>query len=317
MFKKTILVALAVFLAFVLFQFLYGGNPGDVSPKQDFEVVAHRGVHQNWRKGTYDRATGCEATHIYTPTHGYLGNTIESIGAAFEMGATIVEIDVRRSSDDHLVVFHDWMLECRTDGEGDVSDHPLEYLQGLDIGYGYTPDQGRTYPLRGQGVGKMPTLIEVLHEFPDRKFLIDHKDGSMQTAELLVEVIKSLPPGQQRLITYWGPLETYEYVHGEIPAVTRLFGNRPQAKQCMLPYLLTFGLSGFPEPCRGLGIGLPAAYTRFAWGWPYRFLKNASEAGARFYLLIDTEEDAKAFSHLPVDGIVTDYIETVGRYFTE
>jgi len=314
--KKVLLVIVGSFAAFILFQFLYPGNPDDLPPRGDPEILAHRGVHVNWKKGTYDWATGCEATHIYEPTHDYIENTVESIAAAFAMGATIVEIDVRRSSDDQLVVFHDWMLECRTDGQGQVSDHPLEYLKGLDIGYGYTHDGGRTYPFRGKGVGKMPTLVEVLRAFPDQKFLLDHKDGSMQTAELLVDVLKALPPEQQARLYYWGPDETYAYVHEEVPAITRLFGTRRQVKAWFMPYLLSFGLSGFPEESRGLAIGMPAEYAPFLWGWPYRFLAKVSQAGAKFYLIVDTEEDARAFSGIPVDGIVTDYIEVVGRYYT-
>ena len=31
--------------------------------------------------------------------------------------------------------------------------------------------------------------------------------------------------------------------------------------------------------------------------------------------MIDTQEDARKYLDLPVDGIVTDYIETVGTYF--
>lgn len=37
-------------------------------------------------------------------------------------------------------------------------------------------------------------------------------------------------------------------------------------------------------------------------------------AGAKFYLLIDTAEDAEAFSSLPIDGIITDQIEVIGSY---
>jgi glycerophosphoryl diester phosphodiesterase len=305
----------AILVTVVLFQAFYGGHPGDVSPKDNFDVVAHRGVHTNWKKGTYDRGTGCEATNIYTPTHEYIENTLDSIGAAFDMGATVVEIDIRRTSDDHLVIFHDYALECRTDGQGEVRDHPLAYLQSLDIGYGYTHDGGQTYPFRGKGVGQMPTLIEVLQAFPDRKLWIDHKDGSLETAKLLVDIVKELPPEQQELLYYWGPPETYEYIHGEIPAITRFVGIRPQVKDCMLPYLVTLGLGRFPDECAGMGVGLPPEYLKFAWGWPYRFLAKVENADARFYLLIDTVEDAASLADMPVDGIITDYIEVVGRYY--
>jgi glycerophosphoryl diester phosphodiesterase len=271
-------------------------------------------MHTNWHKRTYDLATGCEATHIYTPTHPYIENTIESIGAAFDSGATVVEIDIRRTSDDHLVIFHDDMLQCRTDGVGKVSDHPLEYLQGLDIGYGYTPDGGRTYPFRGQGVGRMPTLIQVLETFPDRRFWIDHKDGSMETAQLLVDTLKTLPADQPAGLYYWGPPDTFAHIRQELPTITRLVGIRSEVKECFLPYLLTLGLAGFPEQCRGMGLGLPPEYVRLAWGWPYRFLDAAHGAGLRVYLLIDTAQDAQQLDQFPVDGFITDYIEVVGPY---
>ena len=317
MIKKIIAAAAGLLMIFVSYKYFDGGNPKDVFPKHNFEVVAHRGVHQNYKKGIYDRITGCEAKRIFKPTHEYIENTIESMTAAFSFGATIVEIDIRCSSDNHLVVFHDWMLECRTNGKGRVSDYPLEYLKRLDIGYGYTYDSGKTYPFRGKWVGKMPTLVEVLQRFPDKKFLINQKDDSMKTTEILINIIKSLPLDQQRMLYYWGADKTYEYIHKEIPAVTRLFCTRHQIIKWIVPYLLTFGLSDFPEESRGLAIGMSSRYAKFIWGWPYRFLKSVNEAGAQFYLVIDTEEDAKKFSDIPIDGILTDYIELIGKYFTD
>ena len=311
----NVLGILCVILVLGLARFFYSGHPSDLPPKEGFDLVAHRGVHTMWKQGTYDRATGCEATHMYQPTHQYIENTIDSMAAAFDLGATLVEIDIRRSSDGHLVIFHDYALECRTDGRGQVGDHPLAYLQTLDIGYGYTPDGGQTYPLRGLGTGKMPTLVEVLDTFPDRRFLIDHKDGTMETAELLVDILQALPPEQQELLYYWGPEQTYVHVHHQVPAVTRFFGQRPQVKRCLLPYLATLGLSGIPEECRGLGVGLPVEYTKYAWGWPYRFLEGLSGADLRFYLMVDSEEDARAYADIPADGVVTDWIQVVAPYY--
>lgn len=184
MIKRVLLTIVVAFFALICFQYFYGGSPNLISnDSKDFEVLAHRGVHVNWKKGTYHPITGCEATHIYEPTHTYVENTIESIGAAFDLGATMVEIDIRRTLDNHLVVFHDDNLDCRTNGSGKVVDSPLEYLKTLDIGYGYTPNNGEMYPLRGKGIGKIPTLEEVLNRFPQKKFLIDGKDGSMETVE--------------------------------------------------------------------------------------------------------------------------------------
>ena len=46
-----------------------------------------------------------------------------------------------------------------------------------------------------------------------------------------------------------------------------------------------------------------------------KFLNKLSEADAKIYLMIDSEEEAQAFLDMPVDGIVTDYIEVVGKYY--
>jgi len=157
--KKTfrvLSVLFIIFLLFICFRYFYPGKKDMEKDKNKFEVLAHRGLHTNWKKGSYHPVSGCEAKHIYEPAHEYIENTMDSISAAFNMGATIVEIDIRRTKDDKLMVFHDYMLECRTNGEGHINTHTMKYLKTLDIGYGYTHDDGKTYPLRGKGMGKMP-----------------------------------------------------------------------------------------------------------------------------------------------------------------
>ena len=67
--------------------------------------------------------------------------------AAFDLGADVVELDIRLTKDNKLAVFHDYTLEYRTDGTGQVRDYIMEELKALDIGYGYTADNGQTYPL--------------------------------------------------------------------------------------------------------------------------------------------------------------------------
>ncbi len=180
---KRFLTLLFILIIFAGFRYFYPGNPQGIS-SNGFEIIAHRGAHVMWKQGEYDVATGCEATHIYKPTEEqpYIENTIESIGRAFELGATIVEIDIRPSKDGVLMINHEENLECKTDGTGKISDYTAEELKKLDVGYGFTYD-GKTYPFRGKGIGKMPTLQGVLEAFPDKKFLIDHKDRTKETAD--------------------------------------------------------------------------------------------------------------------------------------
>ncbi|MFG3757139.1 glycerophosphodiester phosphodiesterase family protein, partial [Klebsiella pneumoniae] len=72
------------------------------------------------------------------PTHPYLENTIASLQAAFAAGADIAEVDVHPTTDGQFAVFHDWTLDCRTNGSGVTREHAMAELRTLDIGYGYT-----------------------------------------------------------------------------------------------------------------------------------------------------------------------------------
>jgi glycerophosphoryl diester phosphodiesterase len=107
----------------------------------------------------------CTAERIFEPAHPYLENTIPSMQAAFDAGADMVELDIKPTKDGQFAVFHDWTLDCRTNAKGMVSDYTMDELRKMDIGYGYTADNGKTYPFRGRGFGLMPTLDEVLTHF--------------------------------------------------------------------------------------------------------------------------------------------------------
>ncbi len=80
-------------------------------------------------------------------------NTIPSLLAAAQQGATMVEIDVQLSADGVLVLMHDATVDRTTDGTGCTSELTTDELALLDAGVGT--------PAAGQGIG-VPTLSEVL-----------------------------------------------------------------------------------------------------------------------------------------------------------
>jgi glycerophosphoryl diester phosphodiesterase len=297
------------------------GNFAEKPAKRtNFEIIAHRGVHQDYTSSSKgirlnkSYLTECTATRIHKPTHDYLENTVESIQAAFDYGATMVEIDIRPSKDNQLVVFHDWMLECRTNGRGNVKDHSVDYLKTLDIGYGYTHD-GKTYPFRGNGVGKIRTLAEILQAFPDKKFLLDNKVGNdIETADLIVDTLSRFSAEQQKLLYLWCEDQAYEYIHGRLPLVTRLILPRNQQKAFFKSYLFKLGFGKIPDKYKNQGIGLPTKYTKYLWGWPNRFLVKIYDADMRFYLFLNTVEEANSYSNFALNGIVTDHIEVLGEF---
>ena len=97
-------------------------------------LIAHRGVHQTYAGS--DRSNGsCHASPVRPIEHAFIENTVPSMREAFRLGADVVEIDIRLTPDDVFVVFHDWTLDCRTDGTGVTHQQDLSLLQSLDIGY--------------------------------------------------------------------------------------------------------------------------------------------------------------------------------------
>ena len=101
----------------------------------------------------------------------YPENTLASFRAALEAGAGGLELDVHLTRDGHPVVVHDATVDRTTDGFGVVSGMTLDAVRRLDVG----------------GTGeRVPTLREVLDEFPTASVNIDIKDRDLPGAEKVV-----------------------------------------------------------------------------------------------------------------------------------
>jgi glycerophosphoryl diester phosphodiesterase len=285
------------------------------------KLIAHRGVHQTFDKTGVD-ATTCTATRVHPPSHGFIENTIASMQAAFDAGADVVELDVHPTTDGQFAVFHDWALECRTDGTGVTRERDMAYLKTLDIGYGYTADGGVTYPLRGRGVGLMPTLEEVFRAFPGKKFLLNYKSRDAREADMLATLLAEHPEWREQVWAVYGGNEPTERA---VALIKDLKGVSTRgARQCLLQYL-GLGWTGYvPEACRSTYVMVPGNLAWLMWGWPNRLHARLWAAGSAIILLgpyakgdpgtsgIDTPEQ---LSLVPggFDGYVwTNKIETIG-----
>ena len=286
-------------------------GPPPVAPPR-FEIVAHGGAYQSYVGPPLD-GDGCSA-EIAPPSHRFLENTIPSIREAFRLGATIVEIDVRRTADDQLVVFHDHSLECLTNGSGAVRSRSLAYLRSLDIGYGYRISGRQEFPFRGTGVGVMPTLAEVLDAFPTGRFLLDDKDGSAHTTALIAGVVDALPQARQRDLYYWGPEAFADDLQASAPEV-KYFGNRDRVKACARAAATRLFLGDLPTECQAQVLGLPSSYLSKTPGWPNRLLRKVRAAGSSFFVTgVDTPGELEALAGLPIDGVITDRIDLIGAH---
>lgn len=231
-------------------------------------VVAHRGVAQQFSRVGLGRQD-CTATRIRPPKHPYLENTVDGIAQAYAMGADAVELDVQQSKDGRAMIFHDATLECRTDGRGGVARQTLAELKKLDVGYGYTADGGKTYPLRGR-IGAMPTAEEVLQAVPGRRLVWHFKTRDPSDADALAAAFARVGAPIDERMAFYGPAATLDRMRRYAPR-SRMWDN-DRVKECGIGYL-KWGWSGHvPDSCRGSTIGLPLNYAWAAWGWPNRFL---------------------------------------------
>lgn len=283
-------------------------------------LIAHRALGQAFELEGLTGKT-CTASRMLPSGHGYLENTIPGMEAAFVYGADIVEFDVHRTADDRFAVFHDWTVDCRTEGTGVTREHTLAALQQLDIGYGYTADGGRTWPFRGKGVGMMPSLRQVMAAFPERDFFIDVKSNDPDEGRLLAERLAVLTAGRTGEISVFGSPRPIAQIRERLPHLRTI--TRPRMKRCLQRYM-ALGWTGYvPSDCRRSLLFVPANVAPWLWGWPNRLMQRMERVGTRVVLIGDYEgeqfskgfNDPARLADLPVDyagGIWTDRIDLIG-----
>lgn len=83
-------------------------------------------------------------------------NTLRAVKRALELNAKMIEVDVRLSKDEQIVVIHDESVDRTTNGKGLVKNLTLKELRKLDAGKGE----------------KIPTLQEVINAVRKKAILI-------------------------------------------------------------------------------------------------------------------------------------------------
>ena len=95
-------------------------------------------------------------------------NTLPAISRAIEIGADLIEVDIRETSDGHLVLMHDQTVDRTTDGRGMVAGLSLSTVLGLTINHS------------GEDTIRVPTLGEALRLMKGRIDAdLDFKEGDL------------------------------------------------------------------------------------------------------------------------------------------
>ena len=249
------------------------------------KLIAHRGVYHLYDKRAAVGRDTCTARFIRPPEHEVFENTLPSIQMAAGLGGNLVEVDVAPTKDGKMVLFHDWTVDCRTNGKGETRDLTLAELKALDIGYGYTADGGKTYPLRGKGVGQIPTVEEALAALPSRPMLFNFKSKNAREADQLFAILKASGRDYEKLgDAFYGGQGAVDRIRQLAPK-NWAFNMKGEAKQCTTDYVL-YGWTGIiPKSCHNRVIVIPINYQWPMWGWPNRLIARMDSVGAKVIVM--------------------------------
>ena len=92
-------------------------------------------------------------------------NSLEAIESAIQMGVDIIELDIKKTKDGHLVLMHDKKLDRTTSGKGYVKDYTLAEIKAMVLRAAHNAKTRY----------KVPTLEEALLLCKDRAIInVDH-----------------------------------------------------------------------------------------------------------------------------------------------
>ncbi|NOZ87819.1 MAG: glycerophosphodiester phosphodiesterase family protein [Deltaproteobacteria bacterium] len=136
----------------------------------------------------------------------YPENSIAGLKAAAKVGAQFVELDVRHTSDDVLVLMHDSSLDRTTDGTGQVSDHTLAEIQKLTL-KGCDPNDPDTC--------RIPTLEEEMETARQLGMML-YLDQKTDRTDLIVDLIRK------------GDFFDVSLAYGDLSKVTDEYNQEPK-----------------------------------------------------------------------------------------
>lgn len=123
-------------------------------------------------------------------------NSILAIENAIDMGVDMIEIDLKKTSDNQLILMHDHTLDRTTTGKGYVKDHTLAEIKEL-----YLKDGAGHKTLF-----KVPTLKEALLVAKDKVLI--NLDQSFEYFEYVLPILKETNTTDQIIIKgYDKPLD--------------------------------------------------------------------------------------------------------------
>jgi glycerophosphoryl diester phosphodiesterase len=234
-------------------------------------------------------------------------NTLEAFSSAIEdWGADMLELDVRTTRDNELVVIHDETVDRTCDGSGKVRDLPWTEIAAMDAGFHFIDPHGRR-SFRGRGV-RIPRFEEVLEALPATRLNVEAKDR--WSAEALVRIIRRHAAEQRVLVAaeWEGNRRRVRAYSGPWGASRRHIAVFLLLVHTPLGPLFTPGCDVLqvPENHKGLRI-----LTR-------KFIREAHKRNLPIHVwTVDDPDDMRRLLEWGVDGIQSDRPDLLAGVLTE
>jgi glycerophosphoryl diester phosphodiesterase len=141
----------------------------------------------------------------------YADNALEAIASCIKMGVDIVEIDVAKTKDGHLVLMHDKTVDRTTNGKGKVSDFTLGEIKALRLRNGLGRVTGFQIPTFEEAMqtakGEIIVNVDKGDEYFDEVYRVLKKTGTAGQA-----IIKSEKPYAQLRQRYGAILDSMTFM---------------------------------------------------------------------------------------------------------
>ena len=240
-------------------------------------------------------------------------NTFVALDQGVQHGAVCLEIDVRRTRDGAVVVFHDDDTTRVTGMPGTIEERSLVEVQRLDAGYRFSRDGGRTFPYRARSIA-IPTLRDVLARYPSMRFNIEAKTKDEALAEAFVSVVHAAR-AEHRVCIGSAIDAQGERLRALLPEACHFLPRNAAAR-----HLLTARVGGlFDGLCPdGWDVAdVPTHAGSLALLGEGVVARLHARGLAVFVWTIDEEDEMRAVLAMGVDGVMTDRPDRLARVLAE
>lgn len=214
---------------------------------------------------------------------GPIENTLYAVREALRLGVNGIEIDVQGSSDGEIVVFHDFVVDAKTNGTGAVVELALEELQKLKLSGGLQ-------------IPTLRELIELVKGKSDVLVMIEIKPENIE--EAVINVIQEANIDNQVVISSYQPSVLRKIQELDAKAQTALIFKSPLADSVQL--------------AGSLGCSMIAPQSQLI---SQELVKKSRKVGLAVYpWAVNEIEDLQRMMDAGIETIITDEVRKMQQF---